>query len=112
MTSFGWKRKRQVSGHTAAIFNEEEEEEEGENDVQVDWLSAKKRRVTLLEDTHAKSKRLQNEGAVLAEEKRYWEAIKYWNEALELTPRSAVLHEMKSQVTIKHVAVSQLENEQ
>lgn len=103
MTSFGWKRKRQLSGHRTPIFNEEEiEDGVGENDGQVDWLSAaKKRRAILLEDSQTKSKRLQDEGAVLAEEQRYWEAIKYWNEALELTPRSAVLYEMKSQVSLR-----------
>lgn len=29
---------------------------------------------------------------------RYWEAVKHWDEAIQLTPTSAVLHEMKSQV--------------
>ena len=29
---------------------------------------------------------------------RYWEAIKYWDEALALSPQSAKLYEMKSQV--------------
>ena len=101
MTTFGWKRKRQRFGAAAAIFSQEEGKGEGGEDEEegVDWLSvAKKRRVLLLEDSQAKSKRLQNEGAVLAESQRYWEAIKYWDEAIELTPGSAVLHEMKSQV--------------
>ena len=31
---------------------------------------------------------------------RYWEAVKHWDEALQLTPTSAVLHEMKSQVSL------------
>ena len=29
---------------------------------------------------------------------RYWEAVKHWDEAIQLTPTSAVLYEMKSQV--------------
>ena len=29
---------------------------------------------------------------------RYWEAVKHWDEAIQLTPTSAVLHEIKSQV--------------
>ena len=101
MTSFGWKRKRQLTGHTAALFSEEEKEgeEEREREEVVDWLSAaKRRRAILLEDSQTKSKRLQEEGATLAEEGRYWEAIKYWDEALQFTPGSAVLYEMKSQV--------------
>ena len=98
MTTFGWKRKRQQFGSAAAIFGEEGEGERGE-EVGVDWLSAaKRRRAVLLEDNQAKSKRLQQEGALLAENERYWEAIKYWDEAIELTPGSAVLYEMKSQV--------------
>ena len=31
---------------------------------------------------------------------RYWEAVKHWDEALQLTPTSAVLYEMKSQVCV------------
>lgn len=42
--------------------------------------------------------RLQEEGGILAENERYWEAIKYWDEAIQLTPDSAVLQEMKAQV--------------
>lgn len=100
MTSFGWKRKRELHGKVAAIFSEKGEEEEEEDDEpEVDWLSvSKKRKAFLLEDSQAKSKRLQDEGTVLAENERYWEAIKYWDEAIGLTPGSAVLQEMKSQV--------------
>ncbi len=65
----------------------------------VDWLTAtKRRRQLLLEDSKAKSKRLMEEGTTLAESGRYWEAIKHWNEAIEIDPGSAPLHEMKSQV--------------
>lgn len=102
MTTFGWKRKRPLFGSrsAAAIFRQEEEGVEGEVEEGVDWLSAaKRRRVILLEDSLAKSKRLQNEGTVLAENERYWEAIKYWDQAIELTPGSAILYEMKSQVS-------------
>lgn len=64
----------------------------------MDWLAAAKRRKAIfLEDSKAKSKRLQQEGAVLAESERFWEAIRYWDEAINLTPASAVLHEMRSQ---------------
>ncbi len=82
----------------AAPFHEDSDEKE-EEEVGVDWLAAaKRRRLLLLEDNLAKSKRLREEGAVLAENERYWEALKYWDEALQLTPGSAVLYEMKSQV--------------
>lgn len=60
---------------------------------------AKRARLTIsLEDRDTKSRRLQEEGSLLAENKRYWEAIKYWDEAIQLTPDVATLHEMKSQV--------------
>ena len=31
---------------------------------------------------------------------RYWESIKKWNEAIQLTPDHDVLHEMKAQVPL------------
>lgn len=62
MTSFGWKRKSNLSTSSAAVFSgeqgESEEEESWENEV-VDWLTAAKRRkLILLEDSKTKSKRL------------------------------------------------------
>lgn len=104
MTSFGWKRKRPLQTRSAAWFTTtgaSHEEEEGEDSTKdgVDWLSAaKRRRLLLLEDNQTKSRRLGEEGAVLAENERYWEAIKYWDEAIQLTPDTAALYEMKSQV--------------
>lgn len=103
MTTFGWKRKSTLSSSAAAVFTDESkigyDPETNEVEEGVDWLSAaKRRRLILLEDSIAKSKRLREEGALLAENERYWEAIKYWDEAIQLTPDSAVLHEMKSQV--------------
>ena len=81
-----------------AAFSQTEEEESEEPGV--DWLTAAKRLcLPVLEDAEAKSKRLQSEGTLLAENERYWEAIKYWDEAIQLTPNVAALHEMKSQVT-------------
>ncbi len=83
---------------SASVFSEEKVEGEGDF-AEVDWLSAaKKRKALLLEDSHTKSKRLQDEGSLLAEHERYWEAIKYWDEAVQLTPRFAPLHEMEAQV--------------
>ena len=31
---------------------------------------------------------------------RYWEAVKHWDEAIQLTPTSAILHEMISQACV------------
>lgn len=66
---------------------------------EVDWLHAiKRRREVLLEDCAAKSMRLKDEGATMAEQGRHWEAIKKWDEAIQLTPENPLLYEMKSQV--------------
>ena len=109
MTSFGWKRKRPLQTKAAADWftsaggDDDEDSNEGAGEEQgvdlVDWLSAaKRRRLLLLEDNESKSQRLREEGAVLAENERYWEAIKYWDEAMQLTPHVAALYEMKAQV--------------
>lgn len=69
-----------------------------DNGEEVDWLTlAPKRKVICLEDGRAKSERLKQEGGVLAESERYWEAISKWEEALALTPEDETLHEMRAQ---------------
>ncbi|XP_023279775.1 tetratricopeptide repeat protein 33 [Seriola lalandi dorsalis] len=105
MASFGWKRKagEKVSKTVVRQFEAEAEKAEddgpGQDEEDVDWLHAiKRRREILLEDCAAKSRRLKDEGALLAEEGRHWEAIKKWDEAIHLTPDNPILYEMKSQV--------------
>uniref|UniRef100_UPI0037E91CC4 tetratricopeptide repeat protein 33 n=1 Tax=Semicossyphus pulcher TaxID=241346 RepID=UPI0037E91CC4 len=106
MASFGWKRKvgEKVSKSVVQQFEAEEEKQkagdEGQSqEEEVDWLHAiKRRREVLLEDCAAKSKRMKDEGAVMAEEGRHWEAIKKWDDAIQLTPDNPELYEMKSQV--------------
>ncbi|XP_077087230.1 tetratricopeptide repeat protein 33 [Siphateles boraxobius] len=106
MASFGWKRKvgERVSKTTVEKFQQDSEKVDEEADVEkegVDWLHViKRRREVLLEDCAAKSKRLKDEGTLLAEQGRNWEALKRWDDALQLTPDNAVLYEMKSQVLI------------
>ncbi|KAM9735703.1 tetratricopeptide repeat protein 33 isoform 1-T3 [Menidia menidia] len=109
MASFGWKRKigERVSKSAVQQFEADEDKAKDDrpgSDEEVDWLHAiKRRKEILLEDCAAKSKRLKDEGTVLAEQSRHWEAIKKWDEALELTPDDPLLYEMKSQVlTILH----------
>lgn len=79
MASFGWKRKvgERVSRSVVRQFEAEEEKTEGdgggggEEEEEVDWLHAvKRRREVLLEDCAAKSRRLKDEGALLAEQGR------------------------------------------
>ncbi|XP_070845893.1 tetratricopeptide repeat protein 33 isoform X1 [Chaetodon trifascialis] len=104
MASFGWKRKvgEKVSKSAVQQFEAEAEKAEGVGagqDEGVDWQQAiKRRREILLDDCTTKSERLKGEGAELAEHGRHWEAIKKWDEAIQLTPENPVLYEMKSQV--------------
>ena len=72
-----------------------------ESDSEDDEFSLASKRTCFrlqLEDRQMKSKRLKEEGSILAEAGRYWEAVSKWNEAIEINPESAVLYEMKSQV--------------
>ncbi|XP_052526344.1 tetratricopeptide repeat protein 33 isoform X1 [Tympanuchus pallidicinctus] len=102
MASFGWKRKigEKVSRATSQQFEAEAADEKSPgSDEDEDWVHATKRRKeVLLEDCIKKSKQLKDEGASLAENRRYREAIQRWDEALQLTPEDATLYEMKSQV--------------
>nr|XP_020490325.1 tetratricopeptide repeat protein 33 [Labrus bergylta] len=108
MASFGWKRKvgEKVSKSVVKTFEAEEEKQKAgdvgpgrDEEEEVDWLHAiKRRREILLEDCAAKSKRLKDEAALLAEQGRHWEAVKKWDDAIQLTPDNPELYEMKSQV--------------
>ncbi|NWZ90534.1 TTC33 protein, partial [Nesospiza acunhae] len=102
MASFGWKRKigEKVSKATSQQFEAEaaDDKDLGDDDDATWVLAAKRRKEVLLEDCVRKSKELKDEGANLAENKRYREALVKWDEALQLTPEDATLYEMKSQV--------------
>ncbi|TRY96218.1 hypothetical protein DNTS_013740 [Danionella cerebrum] len=105
MASFGWKRKvgERVSKSTLQQFQQDSEQPEADDAEKegIDWLHAiKRRREVLLEDCNAKSKRLKEEGVLLAQQERNREALKRWDEALQLTPEEAELYEMKAQVLI------------
>ncbi|XP_032069954.1 tetratricopeptide repeat protein 33 [Thamnophis elegans] len=102
MASFGWKRKigEKVSKVTSQQFEAQAADEQVLVDnSEVDCLhEAKRKKRLLLEDRAAQSKHLKDEGAILAENGRYQEALHKWDEALQLTPENATLYEMKSQV--------------
>ncbi|KAL5022578.1 hypothetical protein ScPMuIL_001733 [Solemya velum] len=103
MTSFGWNKKigGRVLKRAAATFAENTKIE-NDNDDEVDWISLlpKRANIASLEDAVTKSQRLKLEGEKLAETERYWEAIKKWDEAIQLTPKDAKLWEMKSQALL------------
>ncbi|XP_056603144.1 tetratricopeptide repeat protein 33 isoform X2 [Triplophysa dalaica] len=99
MATFGWKRKvgERVSKATVQQFEQADDDNKVEKEG-VDWLNViKRRREVLLEDCSAKSKRLKDEGTLLAEQGRNWEALKRWDEALQLKPDDAELYDMKAQ---------------
>ncbi|XP_062569792.1 tetratricopeptide repeat protein 33-like [Saccostrea cucullata] len=99
MTSFGWKRK--LGGNVSKKLSEsfqDDSRDHHDNLEEVDWLTlTPKRKVICLEDSRAKSERLKQEGSLLAESERYWEAISKWEEALGLNPDDEALHEMRAQ---------------
>ncbi|XP_029639832.1 tetratricopeptide repeat protein 33 [Octopus sinensis] len=101
MTSFGWKRKigEKVSRSVSTVFQPDETDEDNFDD-EVDWLTLAPKRSLILEDAVIKSARLKEEGTTLCEAERYWEAIKIWSEAIQLTPYDARLHEMKAQALL------------
>ena len=75
MASFHWKRSRKtgLSSQPADAFTLEEENDVHDEALkeELDWLTAtKKRKGVALEDNAAKSKRLESEGVLLAENER------------------------------------------
>lgn len=76
MASFGWKRKAGERVSKTVVKQFEAETERNEEDAEsraedVDWLHAiKRRREILLENCATKSKRLKDDGALLAEQGR------------------------------------------
>ncbi|CAN8004344.1 unnamed protein product [Ixodes hexagonus] len=100
-TAFSWKRRAgdKVSPSISIAFETSAADENAEPPDGVDWLSGyKRRRNLLLEDCAEKSRRLKREASTLAELERYWEALKKFDEAIQLTPADVSIHEMKAQV--------------
>lgn len=87
----------------AAVFDEiNQNPDDSEEPFELDWrVLLVKKGLKSIEDSVAKSKRLEEEGVSLAEQQRYWEALRKWNEAISLTPNNANLYEMKSQVLLE-----------
>ena len=74
MASFHWKRSRKtgLTSLPADAFASKEDDVDDESAAdELDWLTAtKKRKEMALEDNEAKSKRLESEGVLLAENER------------------------------------------
>lgn len=95
MASFGWKRKigEKVSKVTSQQFEAEAADEKDvvDND-EGNWLHAiKRRKEILLEGCAEKSKQLKDEGASLAENKRYvFKVVVFFFNGEQLTFSSSV----------------------
>jgi len=105
MTSFGWKRKV-ISSVNKDIkvnaFEESHHSSEFTEDLTFDWITeAKKRRVVALENDSVRFDRLKQEGILLAEQGRFWEAISRWNDCLLVNDKDVTVLEMKSQALIQ-----------
>ena len=73
MTTFGWKRKlgQQISKSATSNFQEVTGQQNSDSSDEEEILMvAKQQKLGLLEDASSKSKRLKEEGAILAEAER------------------------------------------
>ena len=89
MTSFGWKRKVPLdrAESRSSVFNESEQIDPGAGDDtgEFDWtVLAKKKKMEALEDNKALFSRLKQEGILLAENGKFWQAINRWDNALSI----------------------------
>ena len=89
MTSFGWKRKVPLARTTtkSSVFNESDQIDPDtlDDNEEFDWtIVAKKKKLEALEDNKALFSRLKQEGILLAENGKYWQAINRWDNALSI----------------------------
>ena len=86
MANFQWKRKipSNCASSRSRLFNDtnDDEDDVGED---FDWVAvAKKKKLEALEDNKALFARLKQEGILLAEAGKFWQAITNWDRALSL----------------------------
>ncbi|KXJ22946.1 Tetratricopeptide repeat protein 33 [Exaiptasia diaphana] len=105
-TIFGWKKKipHDLSRKRASAFDDNEVRDDAIKEESAEQLLLPAKRLHSEDDNETAckiSKCLLDEGASLAEQARFSEAVKKWNEALILTPDDEKLHEMKSQIFLQ-----------
>uniref|UniRef100_T1JIH8 Uncharacterized protein n=1 Tax=Strigamia maritima TaxID=126957 RepID=T1JIH8_STRMM len=93
MASFGWKRKINSVSKNNLFTNDDDT-----NTRQKPFPFKRMKTPNVTEDVMSKCLRLKNEGTILADSERHWEAIKKWDEAVKLNPTDEKLHEMMAQV--------------
>lgn len=96
MLQFGWKRKANQQKSSVFDTNSSSSDEEVEVPAKHLRFSA-----VALEDSLARAERLKSEGVVLAQEGRFWEAIKRFEEALDSKPHDETIWEMKAQALMQ-----------
>ncbi|GAB6028868.1 Tetratricopeptide repeat protein 33 [Chamberlinius hualienensis] len=105
MTSFKWKRKigENVCKIASQKFSIDSEDRTDENSVDNVFLIPPSKRKALipLENKTTKAKQLYDEGCILAQQERFWEALSKWEEALLLDPSNEKLYEMQSQAYLE-----------
>lgn len=101
MSNFKWKRNSApVKRSFASAFQGQDEDGADEEDLadRRPGGPAKREPLLHLEDPETRFKRLKAEGAALAGEERFWQAIHTWNQALEIHGQDAGVLDMKCQV--------------
>ena len=87
MANFRWKRKipSNCASTRPQLFNDNNHEEEDDVGEDFDWVAvAKRKKLIALEDNKALVSRLKEEGILLAESGKFWQAINHWDRALSL----------------------------
>ena len=87
MTSFGWKRKVPLNSDSkhSKWFDESNQINTEDEDEDFDWIAvAKRKKLEALEDNKALFERLKQEGVLLAESGKFWQAINQWDKALSI----------------------------
>eukprot|EP00049_Salpingoeca_infusionum_P014065 m.262032 g.262032 ORF g.262032 m.262032 type:complete len:223 (-) comp15586_c0_seq2:3633-4301(-) len=76
----------------------EEDSDDSEGDGTCCGQPPLKQTAVALEDSASKAARLERDGIVLASDGKYNQALRLWNEAVDLAPERAELYEMKAQL--------------
>ena len=102
MSNFKWKENRAPVKRSFATAFQDQDEEGGADEEELSDSShsgpAKREPLLHLEDPETRFERLKAEGAALAGEERFWQAIHTWNQALEIHGQDAGVLDMKCQV--------------
>ncbi|RWS14482.1 hypothetical protein B4U79_07271 [Dinothrombium tinctorium] len=86
------RKAKSTLQNTHSAFEAQDDESEKEEEVVV-----KRQKLDCELTGEQKGKKLKEEGIILAENNRFWQAIDKWNQALTLLPNDETIYEMKAQ---------------